>query len=107
MGNSESRAQLSEKFGEFVNDKSGDREVISCIFDVPVTVEDVFEILSPEFIRELRKSQPFKLRDMIHFICIPHFPKPLPLVIFLVSILISNLMIQLINCIFKGTGTQD
>ena len=65
MGNSESKAVFVESVGQYIKASEDKEKLGLSLFDVPVTVEDVFEILSPDVIRELRTSQPEKLVRLI------------------------------------------
>ena len=61
MGSSGSRIRFSDLISQFESISSDQSEWFSQMFDVHLSVEDVFEIMSPEWIRGVRDANPSKL----------------------------------------------
>ncbi|KAF4724914.1 cell wall bioproteinsis protein, partial [Perkinsus olseni] len=73
MGNSESRAVLSDYLDELGQcDLAVDTEAAplkeefwNTIFDTPLSVEEVFEIITPEWVRNLRDERPYNMQFLL------------------------------------------
>ena len=61
MGNSDSRLALNEGLSSFAASKQNTEADIRSLCSIPVRIEDVFEIVTPDFVRVLRRDEPGKL----------------------------------------------
>jgi hypothetical protein len=68
MGNSESHATFVDGIKRLLVEdvRSDDREFWEALFTAPMSVEDVFEIISPDHIRQLRQKRPQNLQVFLH-----------------------------------------
>ena len=65
MGNSDSRALFSDKLSSIGSTHEIDRQELNALFSVPVSIEDIYEIMTPDVIRDWRAKQPGRLIGLI------------------------------------------
>lgn len=65
MGNSDSKVAFSDRLTAFSTNQENDQSELDSIFAIPVSVEDVYEILTPDLIRGLREKTPSKLVALV------------------------------------------
>ena len=67
MGNSGSRLELLERLASFHESSGNPEEFLVPLFLLDISVDDVYEVLTPEVIRGIRKEHPRKLVDLLTF----------------------------------------
>ena len=65
MGNSDSRLSFNESLNTFSTATDVSEASLLALCSLPVRVEDVFEVISPEFVRTLRREDPAKLLALL------------------------------------------
>ena len=65
MGNSDSKLAFSEGLSTFVESSESDTASIQTLFSSYISLEDVYEIMTPDFIRVLRREKPSKLLGIL------------------------------------------
>ncbi|OLP86172.1 hypothetical protein AK812_SmicGene32755 [Symbiodinium microadriaticum] len=73
MGNSDSHAVFADGVRRLVDEEISETEDAfwSSLFSVPLSVEDIFEVVGPEAVRTLRKKRPKNLQDVCAHRAVP------------------------------------
>jgi hypothetical protein len=65
MGNTDSRIALSDAIQNITSAHSADETLVNSLFSVSMSVEDIYEILTPELLREVRAGKPQVLLSVL------------------------------------------
>jgi hypothetical protein len=69
MGTSNSKLLFSECLGNFIESSPDTLFPTDSLLGIQISVEEMFEIISADAIRDLRNSKPKKLAEMLRMIC--------------------------------------